>query len=69
MHKLLFAATLAVFAGTGWAATAAVIWKDITPGARPNGMGEVFTAISDDATASYSEPRRTGLCLRLTGPN
>jgi len=56
MHKLLVAATLAAFAGSSWGATAAVIWKDITPGARPNGMGEVFTAISDDATASYWNP-------------
>jgi len=56
MHKLLVAAPLAAFAGSSWGATAAVIWKDITPGARPNGMGEVFTAISDDATASYWNP-------------
>jgi len=56
MHKVLAMIAVAVFAGTGYAATAAVIWKDITPGARPNGMGEVFVAVSDDATASYWNP-------------
>lgn len=38
------------------ASTASVIWLTITPGARPNGMGESFTAISDDATASFWNP-------------
>ncbi len=38
------------------ASTASVVWLTITPGARPNGMGEAFTAISDDATASYWNP-------------
>ncbi len=38
------------------AASASVIWLDITPGARANGMGESFTAVSDDATASYWNP-------------
>ncbi len=33
--------------------TAAAIFLAITPGARPNGMAEIFTAIADDATATY----------------
>jgi hypothetical protein len=37
-------------------ASASVIWLDITPGARANGMGESFTAVADDATASYWNP-------------
>lgn len=41
---------------TAGASTASVIWLTITPGARANGMGESFTAISDDATASYWNP-------------
>ena len=56
MRKLLWAAAALLIVGTGYGASAAVIWKDITPGARPNGMGEVFTAVSDDATASYWNP-------------
>lgn len=39
-----------------FATTASVIWMTITPGARPNGMGEAFTAIANDATASYWNP-------------
>ncbi len=50
---LLFAT---VFAQGAWAVTTSVIWMDITPGARANGMGESFTAVSDDATASYWNP-------------
>ncbi|MBN1433922.1 PorV/PorQ family protein [Candidatus Fermentibacterales bacterium] len=47
---------LAVFATTSMASTASVIWMTITPGARPNGMGEAFVALSDDATASFWNP-------------
>ncbi|MBD3370436.1 PorV/PorQ family protein [Candidatus Fermentibacteria bacterium] len=42
--------------GVSLGSNAAVIWMNITPGARPNGMGEAFVALSDDATASYWNP-------------
>ena len=38
------------------ASSASVIWLNITPGARSNGMGEAFVAVADDATASYWNP-------------
>ncbi|MBD3277783.1 MAG: PorV/PorQ family protein, partial [Candidatus Aegiribacteria sp.] len=47
---------LTVFASVSFASTASVIWMTITPGARPNGMGEAFTALANDATASYWNP-------------
>lgn len=47
---------LLLSASAAFAASASVIWLDITPGARANGMGESFTAIADDATASYWNP-------------
>ena len=47
---------LTVFASVSYASTASVIWMTITPGARPNGMGEAFTALANDATASYWNP-------------
>ena len=49
------------------ASTASVVWMTITPGARPNGMGEAFTALSDDATASYWNP--AGLAFVEQGSN
>ncbi|OPL19228.1 MAG: hypothetical protein AVO35_11660 [Candidatus Aegiribacteria sp. MLS_C] len=52
---VLFLAVLAL-AGVSGGSTASVIWMTITPGARPNGMGEAFTAMADDATASYWNP-------------
>ncbi len=51
---ILLSATL--FAQGAFAVTTSVIWMDITPGARANGMGESFTAVADDATASYWNP-------------
>jgi hypothetical protein len=54
--RLLCAGLVALAASTAAASTASVIWLTITPGARANGMGEAFTAISDDATASYWNP-------------
>ncbi|MFO8184683.1 MAG: PorV/PorQ family protein [Candidatus Aegiribacteria sp.] len=45
-----------VLAGVSYGSTASVIWMTITPGARPNGMGEAFTALANDATASYWNP-------------
>lgn len=56
IHRMLPAAVLLLAAPMAAASTASVIWMTITPGARPNGMGEAFTAISDDATASYWNP-------------
>jgi hypothetical protein len=53
---LISAAALTLLASSTWASTASVIWMTITPGARPNGMGESFVALSDDATASYWNP-------------
>jgi hypothetical protein len=53
---LLPLAAVAVVASIAAASTASVIWLTITPGARANGMGESFVAISDDATASYWNP-------------
>ncbi len=35
---------------------AGVLFLKINPGARPGGMGEAFTAIADDATATYWNP-------------
>ncbi len=52
---LIIAAVL-VFTAVVQGSTASVIWMTITPGARSNGMGEAFTAISSDATASYWNP-------------
>jgi len=49
-------AAIALLASTAAGSTASVIWMTITPGARPNGMGESFVAIADDATASYWNP-------------
>ncbi len=49
-------AVMALLAASSYASTASVIWMTITPGARPNGMGESFVALSDDATASYWNP-------------
>jgi len=51
-----YAVTILLLAQVSLAATASVIWLDITPGARANGMGEAFTAVADDATASYWNP-------------
>ena len=58
MNRGLFIilSALAVLAGVAGASTASVIWMTITPGARPNGMGEAFTALANDATASYWNP-------------
>jgi len=49
-------ALILILATTSFASTASVIWMTITPGARPNGMGEAFTAMADDATSSYWNP-------------
>ncbi|MCK4980171.1 MAG: hypothetical protein KAS62_07235, partial [Candidatus Delongbacteria bacterium] len=35
---------------------AGVIFLNISPGARPTGMGDSFVAIADDATASWWNP-------------
>ena len=48
-----------------FAVTTSVIWLDITPGARANGIGESFTAVADDATASYWNP--AGLAFKQEG--
>jgi hypothetical protein len=57
MYRYLFLILGTVMlVGEAQASTASVIWMTITPGARPNGMGEAFVAISDDATASYWNP-------------
>ncbi len=57
MRSVFTAGAVMLFAAQGaLAASASVIWLDITPGARANGMGETFTAIADDATASYWNP-------------
>jgi len=56
IRRLLILAVLAVTAAPSSGSTASVIWMTITPGARPNGMGEAFTALADDATASYWNP-------------
>lgn len=61
MTRSLCAVLLAGLIATASATTASVIWLSITPGARANGMGESFTAIADDATASYWNP--AGLAL------
>lgn len=55
---------LLLSAAAAFAASASVIWLDITPGARANGMGESFTAVADDATASYWNP--AGLAFAAT---
>ena len=39
---------------------AGVIFLNISPGARPTGMGDSFVAISDDATASWWNPAGLG---------
>lgn len=44
------------FLSVAYGSSASVIWLTINPGARPNGMGEAFVAIADDATASYWNP-------------
>lgn len=56
--RSLFSFTVVVLlmAQGAFAVTTSVIWLDITPGARANGMGESFTAVADDATASYWNP-------------
>jgi len=56
IRRLLTLAVPALLASASYASTASVIWMTITPGARPNGMGEAFTALADDATASYWNP-------------
>ncbi len=57
MKKGLFVIiTVLVISSMAYASTASVIWMTITPGARPNGMGEAFTALANDATASYWNP-------------
>lgn len=54
--RLLSLALVFALAGVSHGSTASVIWMTITPGARPNGMGEAFTALANDATASYWNP-------------
>ncbi len=56
IRKMLIIAVLLALASVSFGSTASVIWMTITPGARPNGMGEAFTALADDATASYWNP-------------
>ena len=61
MRKRLSAALVFVFlllpASQAFAvAEAGVPSLIIPPGARPNGMGEAFVAIADDATASWWNP-------------
>jgi hypothetical protein len=51
-----YAIAVLLLAQASIAATASVIWLDITPGARANGMGESFTAVANDASASYWNP-------------
>lgn len=53
---LLIVTVVLTLAGASFGSTASVIWMTITPGARPNGMGEAFTALANDATASYWNP-------------
>ncbi len=60
-----FAIVVLVMAHGALAVTTSVIWLDITPGARANGIGESFTAVSDDATASYWNP--AGLAFKEEG--
>lgn len=57
MRSLLaFSFVLLFSVQAAYAASASVIWLDITPGTRANGMGESFTAVANDATASYWNP-------------
>lgn len=56
IRRVLFLFAILSFASVSFASTASVVWMTITPGARPNGMGEAFTALADDATASYWNP-------------
>jgi len=60
-----FAIVVLIVAHGALAVTTSVIWLDITPGARANGIGESFTAVSDDATASYWNP--AGLAFKEEG--
>ncbi len=53
---LLILTVVLALSGVSYGSTASVIWMTITPGARPNGMGEAFTALANDATASYWNP-------------
>jgi hypothetical protein len=55
-RRLLTISTVLLLAASSFASTASVIWMTITPGARPNGMGEAFTALANDATASFWNP-------------
>ena len=54
--KIMAAALILATAVPAAASSASVIWLNITPGARSNGMGEAFVAVADDATASYWNP-------------
>lgn len=56
IRRVLFLFAILSFASVSFASTASVVWMTITPGARANGMGEAFTALADDATASYWNP-------------
>ncbi|MCD6587640.1 MAG: PorV/PorQ family protein [Candidatus Fermentibacteraceae bacterium] len=60
-----FAIVVLIMAHGALAVTTSVIWLDITPGARANGIGESFTAVADDATASYWNP--AGLAFQEEG--
>jgi hypothetical protein len=60
-----FAIVVLIIAHGALAVTTSVIWLDITPGARANGIGESFTAVADDATASYWNP--AGLAFKEEG--
>lgn len=60
-----FAIVVLIIAHGALAVTTSVIWLDITPGARANGIGESFTAVADDATASYWNP--AGLAFQEEG--
>ena len=56
IRRVLFLFAILSLTSVSFASTASVVWMTITPGARPNGMGEAFVALADDATASYWNP-------------
>ena len=59
MRKILFLSSLVfvlLISNLTFAKSTAVPFLSINPGARPAGMGEAFSAIADDATATYWNP-------------
>lgn len=56
MTLIILALPLFAQTSSGSSFQAGAIFLTIFPGARPNGMGTVFTAIADDALATYYNP-------------